>query len=128
MVDIKALIDNPLLSLVGNFVPQARSVIDFVRAHEDIILKGAPVVQAAIAEGLPAFEAARAKAPEFAAAVKNLITLLPHGSIAGTQPDMHLENITRNLVGSHRMSAAEETAWMDRASPLGQNDSGQGSG
>lgn len=114
--EIKAVIDSPLLSLLGRFVPQAGLVINFVRAHEGVIVAAVPVAQAAVEEGASVFEAAKAKAPKFADAVTNLIRLLPSANVVSNS-EVHVENISRNLAGIPRLTPDEEMAWLDRAAP-----------
>lgn len=129
-MDISRLLSSPLLGLVSHLAPQAAPIINFLQAHQDVIAKATPVVQAAINEGRPAFEAALKQAPQFANAVKGF---LQQHDIPGSPPGVPanpvtLENVARMLAGSHKMSPTEEQQMMDRASPLGQSDSRQGSG
>ena len=56
-MDIASIINSPLLSLVGVLVPQAAPVIAVVQRFAPTIIAAAPVIQAAIKEGAPAFAA-----------------------------------------------------------------------
>lgn len=116
--EIRTVIDSPLLSLLGKFVPQAGVIINLVRAHEDVIVNMVPVAQAAIEEGGSVFEAAKAKAPKFVDAVTALIKQM-HGAGADAviNSSIHVENVARNLTGFRSMTSDEEMAWMDRATP-----------
>lgn len=99
-MDILALLNSPLLGMISMLVPQAAPVINFVKSHGDIIAKAAPMVQAAINEGKPAFDAALQHAPQLANAVKSFLQQhdLP-GSPPGTPASAAvLNNTTRALV------------------------------
>lgn len=118
-MDVIALLNSPMLGLISTLVPQAAPVINFLQSHRDVISKAAPVVQAAVNEGRPAFDAALQKAPQFAAALKGFLQQhdIP-GSPAGTPANfVTLENTTRMLAGTHKMSPEQERAVANRATP-----------
>lgn len=129
-MNFASIINSPLLELVSMFVPQAAPVFAIIQRFAPAITAAEPVIRAAIAEGRPAFEAAKKEAPQLVSAVHELFTHLPSlGS--NTNKQVGFENITRNLVGFHRMTPEEERAWMDRATPHNdpsQENSNVGSG
>lgn len=100
-MDIMSLLNSPLLGMISMLVPQAAPVINFIQSHRDVIAKAAPVVQAAIDEGKPAFDAALQHAPQLATALKGFLQQheLP-GSPAGTPASQAVLNkATSALVG-----------------------------
>lgn len=110
------------LSLLEMFWPQAIPIIEIVKKATPYIGVIAPAVQAAVAEGKPAFDAAKAAAPQFTKAISDLVA---HTGTPVTAA--HLENAARVMGGMHKMTPDEERAWMDRASPI-SDDSRSGSG
>ncbi len=129
-MDISALINSPLLSLVGALVPQAAPIIAIVQRFAPVITEAAPVLQAVIKEGGSAFAAAKEQAPEIVTAVTNLFHNLPanYRAALGATPAIMKENITRQLIGVHAMTSDEERDWLDHALPQGHDDSRTGSG
>lgn len=124
ILNISAILASPLLGLVAGFVPQAAPVIGFLRANAPLIGAAAPIIQAAIKEGRPAFEAAIERAPQFASAVRTFLEVHGSGHLDDDSTESFhaaLENVTRQLVGFHKMTADEEKIWMDSKSP--PNDS-----
>ncbi len=115
-MNIAAILGSPLIGLISMFAPQAAPIITILQRFAPAIGAGADLVQAAVKEGLPAFEAAKAQAPELAAAAEKLFEQFKANLPAGLA-DLHLENITRMLAGVHRMTPEEEKVWMDRATP-----------
>lgn len=106
-MDIFALLNSPLLGMISMLVPEAKPVINFIQSHSDIIAKAAPVVQAAINEGKPAFDAALQHAPQLATAVKSFLQQhdLP-GSPPGTPASQAvLNSTTKALVGAAKPNA-----------------------
>lgn len=100
-MDILSLLNSPLLGMISMLVPQAAPVINFIQSHKDVIAKVAPVVQAAIDEGKPAFDAALQHAPQLATALKGFLQQheLP-GSPAGSPASQAVLNkATSALVG-----------------------------
>lgn len=130
-MNISSIINSPLLNLVSMFVPQAAPIISVIQRFAPAITAAEPVIRAAVAEGKPAFEAAKQQAPQLVAAVHELFTHLPNLAAAGATPGAVFENVTRGLVGIHKMTPEEEKAWMDRATPgndPSQENSKRGSG
>lgn len=121
----KMLIDG-LLHTVASIHPDYKPLIDFAVDHEDELEKIGPVLKAAAQEGPGAFAAAEKAAPELAKAIRDLVSSIPRpaGSPAESKAAIatHAENVTRQIVGLHHMTAAEERHWMDQttaASGLG---------
>lgn len=115
-MNIASILGSPLLGLVSMFAPQAAPVIALLQRFAPAIGAGVDVVQAAIKEGVPAFEAAKAQAPELAAAAEALFEQFKTRMVT-VPADLHLENITRMLANVHPMTPEEEKIWMDRATP-----------
>lgn len=118
-MDIGAVLSSPLLGLISFAVPQAAPIISILQRFAPAISAGANLVQAAVKDGIPAFEAAKAQAPDLVKAAQQVfaqVKLHLPGDIS-LSPDLHLENITRMMVGMHRMTPDEEKVWMDRATP-----------
>lgn len=127
-MDINLLLRSPLLGLISTFVPQAAPLINFIQAHQDTIARAAPVLQAAIDEGRPAFDAAVKQAPQLAAALQGFLQKhdIP-GSPAGVPaPKVALENATRLLAGAGKLTPEQEKA-MAANDPISK-DSKSGSG
>lgn len=118
-MNIASVINSPLLNLVSMFVPQAAPVIAVIQRFAPAISAAEPVIRAAVAEGKPAFEAAKQQAPQLVAAVHELFTHLPFTStdLSAASTALHFENITRGLVGIGKMTPEQEKVWMDRATP-----------
>lgn len=134
MIDIAALVQSPLLGLIGRLVPQAAPVIEILRIAAPAIKIAQPMVAAAIAEGKPAFDAAVKAAPHLKAEITSLFAKMKMSSAAVTtagQDQTLIENITRELHGFHRMTQEEEARWMDAATPhnpAARDPSQEGSG
>jgi hypothetical protein len=129
------IIDGALRAL-AYFHPDAAPLVSMAVKYEPQLERAAPVILAAAKEGPSAFEAAKAEAPKLAKAIEDFVAssgaAAPEVASEGAQAvshssyDKHVENVTRVLVGANEMTPAEETAWINRATPV-MDDSRVGS-
>lgn len=119
-----------LLKAIGFFHPEYAGLIGFLTQHEDQFVAAGPLIQAAAKEGLGAFAAAEKAAPNLAKAIKDFVAAAPKdaapSTIAASRQSVHVENVTRMIVGAPKMTPAQESDYIERASPI--NDSRAGSG
>lgn len=109
------------LALLSFFYPPAAPLVTLLLKYGPALAAAIPAIQAAVANGESAFEAAKAASPDFAHLVNGLI---PH--VQGDPTAAHPENIARLLGGFPRMTPSEEQAWMDRFTPSDDSRSGSG--
>lgn len=112
---LQAIAENPAVGLIGLLFPQVTSVIDVIRRYGPTIDAAQPVIAKAVEAGEPVFEKAVEAFPKFATAVSAIMHLAP--AIYGATPGLAAENVARVLGRFPRMTAEEERAWMDRATP-----------
>lgn len=124
--ELTALIEG-LLGLVPVFYPPAAPVVLVITKALPWVIAAGPVVKALVEEGMPAFEAAKAKAPKLAEAISELADIIPVSSQTMASPPayadrtVHVENVARTVFGLPRMTLEQELAWMDKSVP--PNDS-----
>lgn len=120
-----------LLKAIGFFHPEYAGLIGFLTQHEDQLVAAGPLIQAAAKEGLGAFAAAQKAAPNLAKAIKDFVAAAPKeaapSAIAASRQSVHVENVTRMIVGAPKMTPAQEVDYIERATSLGAN-SASGSG
>lgn len=121
-----------LLKAIGFFHPEYAGLIGFLTQHEDQLVAAGPLIQAAAKEGPGAFAAAEKAAPNLAKAIKDFVAASPVGSkapnsAAASRQHIHVENVTRMIVGAPKMTPAQETDYIERATSLGANST-SGSG
>lgn len=115
----KMIVDG-LLREVARLHPGYAPIIEFALEHEDQIEKLGPVIAAGVEEGPGAFAAAEKAAPDLAKAIRDFASSVPGTAASPAHADAaiaaHAENVTRQIVGLHKMSPEEEREWMDRTS------------
>src|SRR5690606_38938227 len=74
--ELTALIEG-LLGLVPVFYPPAAPVVLVITKALPWVIAAGPAVKALVEEGVPAFEAAKEKAPKLAAAISELAAIVP---------------------------------------------------
>ncbi len=129
-MDLVDIANSNAAAFLASFSPSVKAALDFVRAHPDVVRKAIPIIQAAGREGPAVIDDVKRDAPELIQLLKGLIE--EHASPAAparaalTNP-ASMENLLRTFASMPRMTTDEEKAWVDRATPLG-NDSRTGSG
>lgn len=116
-MDFKLMLLNGALNAIARAHPEYAGVIRTVIEHEDKADEIVAVIKAAVAEGAPAFEAARAAAPKLEAAVRQLAATMPGyaPTPAAAEQKIHTstENILRGMAGIGHMDPEAEQRWMD---------------
>lgn len=112
-----------LLGLVPLFYPPAAPVVLVITKALPWVIAAGPVVKALVEEGVPAFEAAKEKAPKLAAAISELADVIPVSKSTVISPPayvdraVHVENVARTLFGLPRMTFEQELEWMNKSTP-----------
>lgn len=120
--ELTALIEG-LLGLVPMFYPPAAPVVLVITKALPWVIAAGPVVKALVEEGMPAFEAAKARAPKLAEAISELADIIPVSKDTVVSPpayvdrSVHIENVARTMFGIPHMTFEQELEWMDKSTP-----------
>ena len=129
---------NTALGILDFVFPAAGPIISIAKTAVPAIIAAAPFVKKAFNDGVSAIEAADKASPGLGGM---LVDMLHHGQVASAPAGnaahhtahaaphpVHVENFARSVFGLPRMTNEEEANWMDRATPLTDQDSRYGGG
>lgn len=106
------------LTLLGLGFPPALPFIAIAKEAVPAFMAAKPYILKAISNGKSAIEAANEEAPQLVPQIKAIATeALARGLSLGPVPDIHLENVARDIFKIPRMTPEEEAKWMNDATP-----------